>query len=1082
MRTSINKDIVRDIIKTKGRFLSILFIVALGVAFFTGIKASPRVMKYTADKYYDDYNMMDIRVLSTLGLMDDDVDKIKELEGVNGVFPTYSIDVLTKHNSVEHVLKVHALDLDEINKKDKNYINQVKLIEGRLPQNSKECVLEKEKIEHLGIKIGEEIELESGTDKNLKDELKNTKYKVVGYIQTPYYLSHEKGSSSIGSGTVDGIVIIPQSNFKMDVYTELFLTVDNAKQMNSYDDEYFEKVDKVTKSIENISEERIDARYNQVVKEATEKLNESKEEFEDKKKEVNDELRKGQEEIYKYKAQIKDGDQKLKKEKKNAKDQIEDGKKQIKQAEIDLKQGQKEYKVALEEFNKNKPQALIAFKEAESKLNEANNQISNLKAEISNIEENLKSEELLDEDRKELEYKLSTSKYILNEAQKNYDEGTKNLNAKKNELEKSEELLSQTKNTIEGSKLKLEEEKTNLYNKEIEANKKFTKAEKELDKSKQEINKAQEELENSKKKANDEFIKAEKKIKDAEDEISKIENPEWHILDRKSHYSYMDYGGCANSIDALAKVFPVFFFLVAALVCLTTMTRMVDEQRINIGTLKALGYTTKAISRKYIVYALLATVLGALLGIAIGFTVFPIIIFNAYGIMYNLPKMSFIFDYKIALSITIISILVTTLAAYFACNKELKETPSILMRPKSPKEGKRILLERIPFIWNKMGFIGKVTIRNIFRYKKRFLMTVLGIAGSTALILTGFGIKDSIEIIVDGQYGSLFKYDMMVNIDKNSKNSDIQELKDKMNENKNISKYQFINSQNGKIAYDGKSKEISLITPSDINEFENFIYLRERKSQKQIKLNSDGIVLTEKIARELDIQVNDEIDIYNGNDKKEKAKVVGITENYISHYAYISDEYYKKIFGRNIDYNRVVGVLNDTEASAEESISKSLMENNIVKGVSFNTAIKNNFSDTIENLKYVVLIMIISAGSLAFVVLYNLTNVNISERIREIATIKVLGFYDKEVSSYIYRENIILTIIGTFVGLGLGKMLHQFIMITVEMESMMFGRVIDTNSYIWATIITIVLGVIVNLFMYNKLTNVQMVESLKSVD
>ena len=1082
MKSALNKDIIRDIKKSKGRFLSILFIVALGVAFFTGIKASPIVMKYTADKYYDDYNLMDIRVISTLGLTDSDVEQIKKIDGVKGVFPTYSMDVLTNYNSIESVLKVHALDLQRIKNNDENYINQVKLVEGRLPEKSGECVLEKEKIKSLDIKIGEKIKLTSGTEDDLSNNLKTTEYEVVGYIETPYYLSYEKGSSSIGGGTVNGIIMIPQDDFNLEAYTELFLTVDNAKEINSYSDEYFDLIDDVTKKIEDISGLRIEARYNEVVEEATNKLNESKSEFESKKKEVNDKLKEAQEEIDKYKKQIEDGETELNNKKSQVYNQIENGKKELLEAEELLKQGEKDYESGLTEFNNNKKIAEVEFEKAEESLNNADSQINELQSKISLIEENLKNDDLTDEEKIELQATLEQNKYILNLAISEYEKGISELNSKKSELKKAEDSLSQAKSELDINKTKIEKEKSNLYEKEAQANNEFEKAEKQLLSSKSKIKNSEIELEDYKVKSNDEFKKAEKKIKDAEDEISKIESPEWYVLDRNSHYSYVDYGGCADSIDALAKVFPVFFFLVAALVCLTTMTRMVDEQRINIGTLKALGYTTSKIAKKYILYALSATILGCVLGLAIGFTVFPVVIFNSYGMMYTLPKMSFLFDYKIAIGISLISIAVTTLSAYFACNKELKETPSMLMRPKAPKEGKRILLERIPFIWNKIGFIGKVTIRNIFRYKKRFLMTVLGIAGSTALIVTGFGIQDSIEIIVDDQYGSLFKYDMMATIDNNANTSEINSLEEVLNKDKRISQYQFANNQNGKIYNDGKSKEITLTIPKDINEIDKFIYLRERKSKKHIDLYDKGIVLTEKAARDLNISVGDEIEIANSNDKKAKVTVIGITENYISHYVYMSEGLYKKLYNRDVDYNRVLGILSNDDEEIENSLSKDLIENNIVTGVSFNSGIKENFTSTIENLNYVVLIMIASAGSLAFVVLYNLTNVNISERIREIATIKVLGFYDNEVSSYIYRENIILTIIGAIVGLGLGRILHQFIMVTVEVESTMFGRVISTSSYIIAAILTIILGIIVNLSMYYKLKNVQMVESLKSVD
>ena len=852
MKSILNKDIIRDIKKSRGRFLSILCIVALGVAFFSGIKISPMVMEKTSDDYYDDYNLMDLKLISTLGLTDEDVREVNKIEGVKGVFPTYSMDVLTKFNSQQYVLKVHGLPLNDIKKDSENYINQVNVVEGRLPNKSGECVVETSKIGKFNIPIGSKIKLSSGNDDSLDNSLKNTEYTVVGKIETPYYLSDEKGSSAIGSGTIDSVVMIPQDDFKMDAYTEIFLTVDGAKEENSYKDSYFNKVDKVTNNLKNISNERNEDRYNQVISEADEAV--------------------------------------------------------------------------------------------------------------------------------------------------------------------------------------------------------------------------------------DKLAKVDNKIKDSEDEIKKIEKPEWYILDRNSHYSYAEYASCANSINALSKIFPVFFFSVAALVCLTTMTRMVDEQRINIGTLKALGYTKGKIAKKYILYALIASLTGSVIGIAIGFTVFPIIIFNAYGIMYTMPEVQLLFNLPLAMGVTITAVSITTLAAYLACYNELKETPSALMRPRAPKNGKRILIEGIPFIWDKIGFIGKVTIRNIFRYKKRFLMTVLGISGCTALILSGLGIQDSIQMIVDGQYGSIFKYDMTISIDNNTKTSELKDIEEDVSKEKLITDYQLMNSQNGKVLSDGKEKQVTIMIPKYIEEMERFIGLQDRKTQNNIELNNDGVVISEKVARDFGLEKGDTIELLNAKEEKVKANIIGVTENYVSHYVYMSKDYYKKLYNSEVAYNRIIGMISDKSIETENELLKKLIDKSNITGVGFNTGIKENFENTIKSLNYVVLIMTLSAGALAFVVLYNLTNVNISERIREIATIKVLGFYDSEVSAYVYRENMILTLIGTLVGLGLGKLLHQFIMVTVETESMMFGRVIEGSSYVMAAILTIILGLIVNFAMYYKLKDVEMVESLKSVD
>ena len=1109
MRSALNKDFIRDILKSKGRFLSIVAIVALGVAFFTGVKSSPIVMKTSSDKYYDKYNLMDIRLISTLGLTDKDVDDIKNIEGVEGVYPTYSIDVISIYNSTEKVLKVHGLDLNKLNDK-KNYINQLKLIKGRLPQKSGECVLEIPKIKALNYPIGSEISLSSGKDDKLSKSLSKSKYKVVGYVETPYYLSQEKGNSSIGGGVIEGAIMIPESDFKMDTYTEMFLTVKSAKELDTYGDEYSNLVKTVTDKIENMKNKLTTRRYNEVVKKAEDKIqkqedklskakkdfDKGKKEYEENKLKSENEIKEAENKILDASEQIEDGKAQLKNEKKRAFEQIEEGKIKLANAETDLKNGQKKYQTALKKFNSNKKTAESEIKKAESDLEELSNQIDDLKNGNKLIEKQLQNEQLSEVERSELENKLNENLYILSVMQQKYKDGTDKLESSKSELLLGEKKLKETKATLEASEKKIANEKTKLKSSEKLAEEKFKKAEEELYQRENQIEEAKLELKENKAKLKTELNKAKKelqeaeekiadgeeKIKDAKKQIKKIEKPTLYILDRDSHQSFVEYEGCANSIDALAKIFPVFFFAVAALVCLTTMTRMVDEQRINIGTLKGLGYKTSQISKKYILYALIACLTGSILGLAIGFSVFPTVIFFAYGMMYSIENIVYVFSIPIAIGITSLALIIIILSAYMACRKELKETPAILMRPKAPKSGKRILLERVPFIWNRFSFISKVTVRNIFRYKKRFLMTVLGIAGCTALILTGFGIKDSIEMILTGQYGTLFKYDMSLVIQSDMTDKQIYELRKNLSDIDEINKYEFFSYENGDIKVNNTTKEITIVVPENLKNMDKFIHLQDRKTQNPIKLNNKGIVLTEKIARDLGVKAGDEIELINSDDKKAKIKVSHITENYISHYAYISPENYIKLFEKDLDFNRLIGILNNPSVKIEDKLSKKLFDIETVDGITFNTASKETFHNTIKNLNYVVLIMIISAGALAFVVLYNLTNVNISERIREIATIKVLGFYDKEVSAYIYRENIILTIIGTVVGLGLGTILHKFIMVTVEIQSMMFGRVIDMSSYFIAAVLTIVLSLFVNLAMFYKLRNVKMVESLKSVD
>lgn len=1073
-KNAFMKDVIGDIKKSKGRFFSIFAIIALGVAFFSGIKVSPIDMKKTADKYYDDYNFMDLTLYSTLGFTDEDIEEIGKINGVLDVFPTYSLDAITTIDSSESVLKVMGIPLN-----NNDYINKYKVVEGRLPEKPSECVIEAGKLESLNLSIGSKISLTSGTSDSLSDKLENLEYEVVGKVQTPYYLSFQKGTSSIGSGKVSSFIVIPQENFKIPAYTEAYVTVDGAKKLNSYSNKYFNLIDTVKDPLEELGDDRASIRYNEIVSEANKKINDSKNELENQKKKGQEELDKAKNKLEESEVALKDGESEITKKENEFNISIMQAENQISLSEYKINDGKSALESAKKTFEIEKSSAEKQINTGKSTLSTLKDTKAGLDTKINEVELALKAANIPEVEKNRLTIELEA-------LTKSRDEVSNGIEYISNEIQSGEEKLrlaeieikNKENELVNGEKL-LNEKKSQLETSKKEALSQFESSKLKLKSGKEELEKGKKEYEKSKETFEREISSAEAKIKKAENDVKSIEEPSWYVLDRNSHYSYVDYKSNADSIGKLAKIFPVFFFLVAALVCLTTMTRMVDEQRINIGTLKALGYSKYKIVSKYIIYSFSASFLGSILGLAIGLTVFPTVIFNAYGIMYTLPKVELEFNIPIAISITIISILVTTLSSFFACYKELVETPSSLMRPKAPKDGKRILIERINFIWSKLSFIGKVTIRNIFRYKKRFFMTVFGIAGCTALIVTGFGIKDSIKTIVDKQFGEIFKYNLTINIDKDASDLEKKDIFSDISNISGVDNLLMIQSESAKIVTDNGDKDIYIVTPESLDKLENFIDLKNRVTKEKIKLNNDGIILSEKAAKQSKVKVGDEVNV-KVNNKETLLKVSGISENYSFNYAYISSKYYKEKFDIDSNFNSLL--VRTSGIEDEDSFSKSIMDKPIVKSVSFNTSIKENFDNTIKSLNYVVLIMIISAGALAFVVLYNLTNVNISERMREIATIKVLGFYDNEVSAYIYRENIILTLFGIIFGEFLGIFLHRFIMLTVEIDTMMFGRSIDLLSFIMSALLTAIFAVLVNIVMYYKLKRVKMVESLKSVD
>ena len=1066
-KTALFKDMFRNISNSKGRFISIVVIIALGVAFFSGLKKAPEDMKYTADQYYKDYNLFDIRVVSSLGLTDDDVDSIKSIEGVEDVRATYFVDAIAKEGDNESVFRVFGYDSND-------QINGYKLLEGRFPENEDECLIEKGIEENLRFDIGSKVKLKSGKNEDLNESLENKEYTVVGAVQSPYYLSFEKGNSSIGNGRVSGYIVIPEENFKLDIYTDIYMTVKGTKELNSYSDDYFKLTDKVVDKLEILAPEREKERYDGLIKEAEEKLEEAKDEYDDGKNEAEVKLNDAKLKLDNARKDLTVGQNELNKEKEKFETLISDAKIRISQGKLDLENGYKSYNEGLKKYEKESIEAEEKIENSLKEIEEGKNAIKELEKGLLELEKALENPHIPEETLNKLQEEYNEKSIVLSNLLERVALGEEEINLAKEELLKAGNNLENVKKELDLNKEKMSQEEQKLIENEKKGKKELDSNKIKIEKGKRDLLKAEEEYNKAERETTEKLEEAWEKIEQGERDIRKIEKAKWHVLDRKSHYSYVDYEGAADRINALSKVFPVFFALVAALVCLTSMTRMVDEQRVNIGTLKALGYSNFDIALKYIVYALIASIVGCIIGFAVGYTLFPLIIFNAYGLMYVLPPVILSFNVGLSIKIAIVAILLTTITTYLACINELKENSASLMRPKAPKIGKRILLERVPFIWDKFNFSNKVTLRNIFRYKRRFFMTVFGIAGCTALILAGFGIKDSIKTVVNKQYGELFNYDATISLEEGSERF--------IEDEDNILEYTLVQSENGYLKRGNDKKDITIIVPKNIEEFEQFVKLQERTGAKEINFPIQGLVISEQISKTLELKVGDEVKVINKDDEEALAEIKGITENYTFNFGYMSEEYYRDIFLKKPKYTTAYANISSTDKGVEDEISKNLMESEDIKRVSFNSILKEDFNDVIDTLDYIVIVMIVFAGALAFVVLYNLTNVNISERHREIATIKVLGFYDNEVSAYIYRENIILTIIGALLGLIMGIYLHKFIMITVEMENIMFGLELEKKSYIYALILTFIFSVLVNITMHYKLKNIEMVESLKSVD
>lgn len=1073
------KDIFREIKISLGRFLSILCIVAIGVAFFAGIKASAPDMKNSADTYFDKYNVQDIQVYSTIGLTKKDVAAIKKIKGVKSVQPSFSMDTLSQIDSTQMVIKVISYGIDQ-------KMNKIRVVEGRMPERENECLVEASSATNKlygTFHIGDTIKLQSGTDEALSKSLKHTKYKIVGTCYNPNYLSYEKGSSNIGSGTVNSFIYIQNTNVLKDYYTEVDVCVKGAKDLNCYSDEYFDVVDPVLKKIKKISNKQIDARIQSYQSELDEKNQEATDKFKDAENQFNN----AQNKIDSGLSEIQSNELKLQ----NSKDQINQGWNEY-YANLQLLDNIPTLQNAIaqiEESEKKLPELLSQKEQVENGLQQINAEgdLNTKRTLIQNaidfIDIALKKLENYPDssDAETIRIKLNEKKELLQGQLSLIDQAI----AKKAELEA---ILPQIQSGIEqiqagvAKKAELQSQLNQLLNAKNELNNAYVslingQAQYEdgvskIEDAKNELNKSIEQLTLSKAEFNIQKHDALRELSDAQLEIDKMEG-KWIVLDRNSHYSYRDYGACADRMDGIAKVFPVFFFLVAALVCMTTMTRMVDEQRNEMGTLKALGYSKLQIASKYIIYALIASILGSILGCSLGMYLFPTVIFNAWNTLYNIDQIKFLFQPGLILLASGSVTGITLLATLYSIYSELIEMPSQLMRPKAAKAGKKILLERITFIWKRLSFLQKVTARNIFRYKKRFFMTIIGIAGCSALLVAGFGINDSISDIVNQQYNVIYHYDATVSAKTSEITSQIKSLKGV----KDVYEEDHL-AVTTKIENKDISTTVHII--SNDKKFKDFCTLFN--GNKEFDLDDSSVLISQKMATKLNKKAGDTIKIKDANNKVIKAKIKGVFTNYVGHHIYASESLYKS-WNTNAKTTHIYLIKSKkTTKKFERNLGNKIMNIDGVQSVTFYSSLQKNFKDMIKSISYIVVVLVISAACLAFVVLYNLSNVNISERKREIATIKVLGFTRKEVDAYINRETILLTILGSLIGLGIGIGLHHLIMNLAEMDDIMFGRTINSISYVISFVMTIGFNAIINLCMHKKLNNIQMVESLKAVE
>ena len=1040
-KRALRKDFYMEIRRSMGRFLSIFFIVAIGCAFFSGIRASEPDMRYSGDAYFDRKNMMDIEVISTLGLTEDDLDAIRNVDGVSAAEGGYSSDMLFTEG--DNKVVVHVMSLLPS-------MNQVQLEEGELPEADDECALDVDYLKESSLEIGDKITLISGTDDDISDTLKNDTYTITGAVSSPEYISFQRGSTTIGNGSVTTFIAVPEESFALDVYTEIYVQSDGAKDLTAFTDAYDSRVDETEDRLEAIREDREKARYDEIMDEAQTELDDARAELADAEKELEDGRAEAEKELADARKELEDGQAEVdsgRQELADARAQLESSRQQLTDSQVQIDQGQKELNDNIDAMN-----AQI------DELNAAKQQYNDLAASGADDPVTMAT-----------------------------------LSAMYEEIQSGEAALAQAKAQIESAKSELasgQQQINDGWQQIADGEQEIADGEAELENAQQEIDDGWEEYYEGEKEAQEEIADGEQKIADAKEELADaeaeladLEEPEWFIYDRSNLPDYTGYGENADRMRAIGQVFPAIFFLVAALISLTTMTRMVEEQRTQIGTFKALGYERHSIAGKYLGYALLATVSGSVLGILFGEKVFPYIIITAYGIMYqHMHEIMLPYNIQYGLGAAAAALASTLLATLLACYKELREQAAELMRPPAPKQGQRVLLERVRFIWKRLNFSWKASVRNLVRYKKRLFMTVFGIGGCMALMLVGFGLKDSIFAIVDIQYDEIQLYDGNIiledDITDEEKERLIAELeKDELMTGAAEGLLTQVSVGSGEEWHD-----VYLDVPEDVDRFPEFVTLQDRMTDAVYTLDDSGAILTEKMATELDVEPGDAITIRDDDLGDLEVKVQAVCENYMGHYLYMTPGYYEEVYGSAPDYNCIFYKTADRITEEAERIGEEALAVPGALSVSYTTDLKEQVDNMLGALDSVIAVLIISAGMLAFVVLYNLNNISITERQRELATLKVLGFYNKEVTMYVYRENILLTFLGALFGIVLGKILHRFIIVTVEIESVMFGRNIDLSSFVYAFLLTLLFSLLVNGAMYFKLKKIDMVESLKSVE
>lgn len=1175
MKSAFNTETLRSITHSLGRFLAIAAIVALGTGFYAGLRMTAPDMKLAADEYFDGTSLMDIRVLSTLGLTDDDIAALRHVEGVEAVMPARETDVMASIDGEQYATRVHSLpdaartsdtsDGVHARSDDPDYLNRPLLVRGSWPQKTGECVLSANLVENDAIAVGDTLTITEGVQ-DVDQTLVTRTYTVTGFVNAPYYAtSSSMGETTLGSGSIQQYMYVPESDFSADLpYTEAYLTVRGAANERASSDAYQRLVDEVADRIKALAPEREQARVDQLKSDAQKELDEKRADYEgeradaqsqldDAKRQLDDAaatIDASEQELADGQAAYDSGASELASRRASAQAQLDDAERQIAegQAQLDAQrpqlddaagqlqaaraqwqQGADALAAAWGDWQRQSDELDAGITRAQAGVADAAAGVDRIQKGIDALEEQIKQldpdkdaqkiaelraeQDALKAQQQDLRAQMAlvqaTLDDLVNVQKPKLEAARAELQGKQDVLDSSKVELEQQQAAYEGGKAqfdasarKLDQARADLASSRSQADAQIAAAQQQLDDAAARLQDGRAQLEQGradydsglaeyeqkKSDADAQLADAERRLDDAQKQIDDLERPEWLVMDRTANYGAASFEADADRVDSIAAVFPFIFFLVAALVALTTMTRMVEEERALIGTFKALGYRRTRIASKYLAYAAAASGIGSILGILALSQVLPAVIMKAYGIIYFVPELPLPLpvDPGFAGLAAGLGVGVTLFATWAAVAATLRERPAQLMLPRAPKAGKRIVLERIGPLWRHLSFSWKVTFRNLFRYKKRFVMTVIGIAGCTALLLTGLGLSNAINDIIDKQFGEITKYNAVVTLADDLSSEEQRRIDDLLDDGSLVTAHTLAMRQNMLAGGpDEQDKRMELVVPEDPASFDRFVALNTRVGHHPVKLDDDGLVLTEKLAAELGVRAGDAVTlteqdaIGNATGTSYEATVTGIVENYVYHYAYMGPALYEQLMGKAPDYRTVLAVTT-SDPDLRVQFSNDLLAAGGVKTVAYNDETIDAYRDMMSSVNMIVVVLVTAAAALAFIVLYNLTNINITERMREIATLKVLGFTPREMNAYIFREIFLLAAIGCAVGLVLGVWMEGFVVVTAEVDQIMFGRAIHPTSFLLAFLLTMLFTVLVMLAMRGKLRRIDMVESLKS--